>query len=207
MKNIQELIDMKNIIVLIGVLFLVGCFETQKIPGDLVKWVENPDNGLCREKTVGDFTIFAQYKPLSYIICSETRNKTLTEENYIARERELSGMEYFQVRLQTPNPDPLIYGGSDQNSYHMRNDFLMFGQKDHICLLRGADTVACSMYQFVNYQGLAPYADILLGFRSDSSKLDSDRELIYDDQVFGLGPVHFTFTSDEIESVPQLELN
>jgi hypothetical protein len=192
---------------MIGIVLFSGCFETRKPAGELLKWVEDPENGLRREKTVGDFEIIAQYKPLSYMICSESKNKTLTPDEYGKREKELNGMEYFQVRLKSPSPDPLIYGGGDQNVYHMRNDFLMFGQKDYVYLLRGEDTVSCSMYHFVNYQGLAPYADILLGFPSDTTDLNADRELVYDDQLFGLGPVHFTFTRDEIESVPQLELN
>jgi LSD1 subclass zinc finger protein len=115
-------------------------------------------------------------------------------------------MEYYQLRLLSDAPDPLLAGGADQNLWHQRNDFLMFGQRDFVYLLRGSDTVRCSMYQFVNYDGLAPYADIMLGFASDSISSTIDRELVYDDQVFGLGPVHFTFRSDEIESVPQLEI-
>ncbi|MCK6640918.1 MAG: hypothetical protein L6Q81_12625 [Bacteroidia bacterium] len=88
----------------------------------------------------------------------------------------------------------------------MRNNFLMFGQKDYISLLRGTDTIPCQLYHFVNYQGLTPYADILVGFKADTLA-ETDRELIYDDQIFGFGPLHYTFLSKEIESVPELELN
>jgi hypothetical protein len=99
-----------------------------------------------------------------------------------------------------------MHGSGDKNEYHIRNNFLMFGQKDFISLLRGNDTIPCQLYHFVNYQGLTPYADILVGFKSDSLS-NEDRELIYDDQIFGFGPLHYTFSSEEIKSVPELELN
>lgn len=197
---------MRNWFLFLGIMALVGCYETHRTAGELVKWVEDPDNGLRREKTINEFGIMAQYKPLSYIICNEAKGITLTPDEYAKREAELSGLEYFQVRLKSANPDPLLSGGGDQNIYHQRNNFLMFGQKDYVYLLRGEDTAYCAMYHFVNYQGLAPYADILLAFKSDTTESSSDRELVYDDQVFGLGPVHFTFTDNEIASVPQLEL-
>ena len=185
---------------------IAGCLENKKTVGEFVKWIENPENGLRRSKESEGFEVIAQYRPVAYIICSESKNKTLTPEQYEKRKLQLDGMEYYQVRLRSTLGDPLMFGSSDQNVYHMRNNYLMFGQKEDISLLRNNDTIPCSLYHFVNYQGLAPYADILLGFTADTT-FNGEHELIYNDRVFGFGPLHFTFTEDEIKSVPELILN
>lgn len=191
---------------MIAAICMIGCFETRKTAGEYVSWVENPDNGLRRTKELNGFSVIAQYRPLDYIICSESKNITLTNEDYERRKSELSGLEYYQVRLQATGSDPLMAGTSDQNMYHMRNNYLMFDQQMNISLLRNNDTIPCALYHFVNYQGLAPYADILLGFVADST-FAGDRELIYDDELFGFGPIHYTFSEDELNAVPELELN
>ena len=191
----------------LALLLILGCKHSRLLPADLVKWVEDPDHGLQKAKSVGDLNIIAQYRPIDYIIANELKGETPTTNWLSQRKSELSRMEYYQIRLKTSGADPLLAGNATQQDYHARNSFLMFGQKDYIYLVRDNDTLSCHLYHFVNYQGLAPYADIVLGFDAPAKESQSTRELIYDDQLFNLGPVHFSFTGKEITSVPQLALH
>lgn len=192
-------------IIFVGVLFY-SCSQDSLSPSEFMRWVEDPNNGLNKSKTIGAFELQIQYKPLEYIAVQEGRSELISESEVQTRIDELEGLDYYTLRIGSLEGTEMIQSGAvSEQEYQSRSFYFDALAFQDMKLVAGGDTLACVLYHFERNYGLAPYNNMVLAFEKPMHR-DSDRQFIFEDQVLGLGPVKFTIAYQDISSVPPLKL-
>ena len=192
---------------LIGVL-AVGCTTTRLAPIEFVKFTESPTNGLRVEGQTDNLTYTLQYRPLPYVAVMEHKQPQIPETLVDKRVKELTGMHYFLLRMQsnTNNADVLNFQSASLEDYQNRVSYFSFDFRNDLQLVDGQDTLSCKLYHFERRYGVTPYVEFMLGFPAADSAITAhqDKTLLIKNRVFGHRPLPITIQKDAINRVPQL---
>jgi hypothetical protein len=193
---------------------------TLKHPGSNISeymfWIEDKDNGVRVEKTIGKINFSAQYKPYEYMAIMELKNAALTEEKIKETAAAYEGLQYFTFKITATDEQKelLKVGVQSEQEYFSRLEYFSFEMQKDFRLIEGKDTLPCGLYHFERVYGLAPYATVVLGFPLKKEEQDSegkknyeDKTLGYTDKVFGTGNVYMTIKGENLNQMPELVIN
>ncbi|MGL4597190.1 MAG: hypothetical protein ACRCYO_06670 [Bacteroidia bacterium] len=189
-----------------ALLLLVSCERAVAVlgPEEYIRWVESKENGLYQEKTIGEIRYTVQYRPLDYVRLSEVENG-----DYAAamKTHATDRMQYYLLRVGKANGqgDVLVDGVQVDDAFHQKNAYLMFDFQQDLVLYQNGDTLHPKLYHYQNYQGLAPYVEMLIGFECQQAQMQTDRTFVVDDQVWESGLLKFEFEGSVIQSTPKVE--
>lgn len=176
-------------------------------PQEYVAWVQNPENGLKRNKEMNDITFSVQYKPLEYIVCIEERKPEIEDSIVKQKVNELSDMQYFDLRISLNEGagELLKYKLTSQQQYSQRVDYFAFGMQKDIILVEGKDTIPCALYHFERAYDVTPTSTFLLGFNLSKKVSSENKTLIIYDRTFNKGMIKIAFDKNELEKLPKLK--
>ena len=160
---------------------LTSCGAPKEVDAsEYILHVEDPANGLYVSKTIEEIEFSLQYKPEDYQLLRMGADK--------ARAQGTEGIkaDCFNLRVAVPRSvgAPLNYLRANSPLQTDLVSYLSFGLQDDIFLVRGADTVNCSMSQFVRNYQLAPHLDFALTFPGTTNSNAEDLQVIIEDKAF-----------------------
>ena len=193
------------------ILILFFLSECSTTPANLsadkyIGWLSEESNGLFKKKTIGEITVFAQYRSPEAMALIRTGNNPTPEEWKTAKEAS-GNMQYYLVsyRLNKSNQDILKYNLSEESEYFARSNYLAFGIDKDVYVLSGKDSLTCRLHQFTPHYGLSPKADIIFAFDEPDSLKKNNHTLVIEDQLFGLGILRFEFEAEHLQEIPTLQ--
>lgn len=205
------MINMKYALLLvIGLLILISCHEeTILSPAKYVEWVKDPSNGLLQSKAVNEFEFTVQYKPLDFIVAQEERTNELSKTILNSRKKEL-GTDYlyynFRIKNREGNLSPVGSGAHSEQEYQRRLGYFTFDMQEDLYLLHGADTLPCTLFQFVRNYDIAPYVEFALGFKKDpKTTINQDITFVFEDRILGIGITKLLFDKQNFENTPTIK--
>ncbi len=193
---------------------LVSLFNDKKtipyslLPSELVDWVQDVNNGLKQEKTIGEISFSLQYKPYSYIISMEERSDSISASIVGSKTKELEGMEYydFKIKLNNGSGEVLKYNLSSVEEYAKRVEYFSFQMNKDLWLVEGSDSIPCSLFHFERGYDAAPYSTFLLGFAHNKKpKTDNEISFVFQDRIFQKGIIKFSLNRSKLENIPKLK--
>jgi hypothetical protein len=186
--------------------WMTGCERAVSVlsPQEYMRWVESGKQGLYQEKTVDGIRYTLQYRPLDYVRLSEAENG---DYEAALKTHADDRMQYYLLRVGRADGqgDVLVDGVQVDQAFHQKNAYLMFDFQQDLVLYQGGDTLHPKLYHYQNYQGLAPYVEMLIGFESPQTQTQQDRTFQLDDQVWEAGLLKFEFEGSVIQSTPKVE--
>ncbi|BDS15411.1 hypothetical protein [Aureispira anguillae] len=195
------------IILIITIGLLSSCGNETLIPSDYVAWVNNPENGLLRKKTIHPLEVELLYKPIAYVIANEMRTNDIAEADYKQREKELAGMQYYTLKLSTAGgKDITTYQVNDNAQQQERLSYLSFAMQKDIKLIEGTDTLPCKLYHFERSYDLAAHRTFVLGFEQKEATKTANKTLVLDLPYFQTGPIKLNYKTSALEAIPNLKL-
>ncbi len=191
----------------IALLVLLGaCSAGSLEPTAYRSWVENAANGLKKVQTIGDYEFSLQYKPVDYVALVESRNPNITKQQVQQKQEELKDFQYYNLRIKTNVGTELLASNiTQEDEYYGRLNYFVTYAQDDIQLYQGKDTIACGLYLFERNYGLAPYNNIVIGFKSNDTQ--TEKTIVFNDRVLGTGPVKFKIRKEDLANIPQLKTN
>ncbi|HVD97456.1 MAG TPA: hypothetical protein VNB90_04570 [Cytophagaceae bacterium] len=195
-----------KILILLLFVALASC-NSPKSPVELQKWVEENDHGLNKKKSIGEYQLEFQYKPLSYVLCKEAQ-PGWNAKNYKAREDELKGLEYYDVLLSVDGAKDIVsyQNESKDQQFYDKQYYLSFGFQNDIWLETDSVRVPCVLYHFERTYDLSNKRKIVLAFQLPENQKQKDRVLVINGERLGFGIVRTIFENNDIQSVPELDL-
>ncbi len=182
----------------------VGCSKEEVLPSELVKWVDNPENGLKQEKSLGDVSFIALYKPHDYMVVNEFKSDVIEQADLDQRKEELKGLQHYNFRIKSNmGGDVVMNGIEDQQEYFNRVGYYSFDAQYDFQLVEDQDTLPCVLFNFVRTHGVAPYVDFALAFDANGEEI-KNKQLLLKDRVFTHDYIKFDFSKEDIEEVPTL---
>jgi hypothetical protein len=176
------------------------------VPAEFMAWVTNKENGLKVEKTIGEFTYTAQYKPLPYVALLDLQKENVSSTELNKKMEEYSGLQYFTLQISTESQQELLKKDlTETNEYYSRIQYFSFDMQKDLKLIDGKDTLNCELFHFERVFGLAPYARFVLGFPKTEHK--EDKTLFLDEKIFGSGKIYLTIQAKNNNQLPVVITN
>lgn len=214
MQGIKEIISILLFIV------LISCSESSVLNEiDYMNYIIDEDNGLNNSKEINELEFQLQYEPINYKILKKIKDRVFTNDQYKNELEKFEGSQYFlfKIRLKDKNADLLKYQSSGQIEYANRVQYFSYNIQDNFLLVEGSDSLKCKLFHFERNFGISPYATFLLGFDSNDELTESeysfkenvkeDKTLVYNDVVFGVGPIKYNIKAKDINNIPELTIN
>lgn len=182
--------------------------DSLSIP-EYVDHVEDSEGRFYQQRTIGDYIFELQFKPVDYVIIKEHGTDPITREEYNNAKSDFDGMMYFTLKIGTKDKSfsPLRYLCSNSANCSQVIEYMSFKLEKDICLLSGNETIPCGLFHFERAYELSPYNTFLLGFSNENISKKEDVVFVYNDSLFGSGPVNFRIKRETINSIPNLKIN
>lgn len=195
-------------IILLAGLALPGCSRSKATPEEYVAYVNGKENGLTQTKEVSPYVISVQYRPLPFEFISNTDPDMLNAQGLEKALSDNKGLEYYLMKIGSTDKktDALANGIDDTRYYQERISQLISGIETRMKLVAGTDTFPCVMHHYERNYQMADFHNVLLVFETGNIENNSDKTIIYNDDMLGIGRLSFTFSRSDIEHVPQLTL-
>ena len=175
---------------------------------EYVKWVENKDNGLKSQRTIDHFLYTVQYQPSQYMVMKDVRDATISQNEMDEKAKEYDPYQFyaFTIKDTTGTDELLKLDIRSSEEYYARIDYFSNGMQRNVFLIDDKDTLPCVMFHFERSFGLAPECRFMLGFnKSKKNKYEnSDKVLVYEDNVFGTGIIKIRIDGDQLKKLPLL---
>lgn len=183
---------------------------------EYVRWVENIENGLKKEKKIDQFAYRVFYKPAEYIALRENRDaiENFSPDAIIKRANDLENYYQFNFDIvsvdgQTSVLQHNLSGG--QQEYGARINYLISHAQQDFKLVHGQDTLPCINYHFEQTFGLSSLNTIVLGFEKPkdtqkNTEAEEDIQLIFSNRLFNTGDIKFLFSKNKLAQIPRLKL-
>ena len=160
---------------------------------------------------MGDFIFTLQYKPSDYILLKENNLATLDMNKWEKEKKEIEGLIQLNLKIESKdsNKEMLQIGATSVQEYTERIQYFSYDAQKDIFLIDGKDTLPCILYHFERSYNLAPYSNLVLGFKS-SKKFGEDQQdkiISFDDQALRQGKINFIIKATNLKNIPSLKLN
>lgn len=193
--------ESKNFLAMVFFLSLFSCGSSEKTldeHGNSVQvsetrpiTIKNEDlavvaikEGLSKTRKLGNYLVNCRYFPLE-------------------ASKNAKGMQ-FNLSISRPdNPQDLLkLISSDQEQYAKYLKYFSFKAFQDVALVHDGDTIPSIGNIMVRDYGVKPSIDLVFYFDQEVKTLDKETKFVFDDAVFGLGRIKFTFNKlSEIQLV------
>lgn len=196
-----------NWLVIVAVSLLLASCSSSLSPSEYVKWVADEDNGLVKTKSIEEISVKVQYKPLPYIIASEMRTNDIESQAYKTREKELEGMQYYNLVLDiTDARNILNYKVSDMGGQQARIQYLSFGMQQDIYLEEDGKELPCKLFHFERNYNITKERTFLLAFEQNKNTETKDKTLVINSPVLNTGPIKVKFLAKDLAQLPTMKI-
>ncbi len=173
---------------------------------EFIRWNKNAENGLTAEAKAGDFHFKAMYQPQEWVALKNHKKGLPTLTVWEEEMREHENFQYFNVQISAPGkPNFLKASLRRENEYYERLAYFSSFAQNDFSLVEGKDTLPCTMYHMERNYGIQPFQTLLLGFKNTPNQETQDKELIFQDRILGIEPVHFTIAKNNLQQIPKLK--
>ncbi len=181
------------------VLFLTGCSQALDHKAYMA-YVSNPENGLVKTRTVGDFEVSVRYEPADFIIAGE-QEKGSVDSEFKSSAHEF---EHFQFRIKLKQGGNILnYKSTSMINQNSRINHFSFNARQDFKIISGGKAYPCKLTYYSRNYNLTPTVDISLVF--DRIPLADDWQLVYTDQQFDLGRIKFLLKQNHLADLPTLK--
>ncbi len=189
---------------------LASCSGPEKLdPRGYLEWIGASENGLKKEKEFDEVTIGLLYQPAEYQALKERWNGTASDldtSNWSLRVGGLNEQLNFHFRIKSNSQvHPLELEGDRDPYFDRLQYYLTSAQRDFILVVDQQDTLECKLYHYERNYGTAPIMDMQVTFERPA-QWGEELQFIYNDPLLGIGKINFTYSQDEITTIPTLAL-
>ena len=187
-------------------MLLPSCSQKEVTVSEYLNWVKNPENGLVVSKEFENYKISLFYKPVEFIAINEQKTTTIDTTVFFSRLKQLNEFQYYTLKIESlTGEDVLSTNISTEQEYFDRLYYFTDVLEYDLMLEENNDTLSCQLCHFERNYGVAPYNNIDLGFTS--SEIQTDKTLVFNDQVLGLGKIKLKIAKKDIDNIPKIKLN
>ena len=177
---------------------------------DCYQWINNPENGLVKERVQGNIKYVLKYIPAEISAIKELGEGaewTQTEFNKVLAEYNESITFVLKI-----GPDPeheqqfdiMMAGIGNYEGYAARIKQMNFGLKENLTLSVNGKNYAPVLAELESVYGISKHRNIYLVFgpsKDDSSFFEAEKYVLtYDDPIFDTGINHFVIQSKDIDN-------
>lgn len=186
---------LKYIVLLIALPFFYSCKKTLS-KEELRTYILDPENGLCREKTISGLKFQLVYFPASLSQSYNSNSKNSGTSDY----------DYFILKIKSgqQNRSPLKTRSKSEKEYMNRLYYAQTQMKNDFIVRCGEKKYPCLSLEYEDDHNLAGEMKVIIAFR----KMHSENDIVieYEDNLFGQGIINFKFNNRTLTNIPDLKI-
>lgn len=203
---------LKGIGCLLSILLLTSCGREILAPKEYVNFIRSEKSGLLVSKTIDGFEFSLLYKPCEYIALMQDKDESMSKAALDEKIKPMEGMQYYTFTIKTESGQELMREGINaENEYYERLDYIVSYMQNDLTLIDGKDTLPCTLFHYERNYNVAPQNNFVLGFEKPKAAAGAnaatDKTLVFNDQILGIGKLMLTINSSAIQNIPQLKLS
>lgn len=171
-----------------------------------VEYINDPKNGLIKEKNVNHVQMKLWYKPTGFLVEQHIGNNKPTPGLIDSLRKHYAQYMYFVLSMSKNNQEILNHLAADRARFGAMVNQLAFGMGEKVTLVQNhEDTLQLADYHYARMYGVGTSTDILFAFKK--GKLEKNGELVFYLQDFGLltGNTKYKFRNKDIINIPELK--
>lgn len=185
-------------------IFLFSSCTGSLEPSELITWIETPENDCVQESELSAFKLRASILPSSLMAYKQLHilQERYDDSAFDALEKEYQKGVYFKFSLD--------FSDSSQQAksfFETHTDYLNFYIARDLFLIKGGDTLICSVANLERSANFTPHLNYELAFDTGEvpNENPQDLTLIYSGELSENKPVTFLFTASAINDIPTLK--
>jgi hypothetical protein len=191
---------------LVFFILIVSCGNSIS-PSEYIAYVDSEENGLVKIWTQNDLELTCQFLPHEYIALKQFNKSTLKKEPFFETLAEIDSSLQFKLTFENKAQNNFLKNNyTTGEEYNRSVMYLSYDIGADLTLVKGVDSVKCSLFHHERTYGNTPYETLLISFASKFDDTDQ-LQLIFRDRVFGFGTVKFLFKTADIRNVPILDFS
>lgn len=156
-------------------------------------------------------TYSLQYEPVNYCVMLEERSFSIPKETFEAEYNRFKGLEHYIFRIDRASMDTLTNKISDTSKYKKAiTDYFDFWLQKDIKLIKGTDTIPCSICQPDANTNISQYYTFSIGFYNGDNRNtasdQADRTFLYNNKILHTGNVLLHIKGKDIKHIPGLKM-
>lgn len=172
------------------VLFFVSCDPDKLGKKEFITWC---NSNLTETKEFNQLKIDARILPEEYFVASDNRE----------RNTGLTQNIYASVKFYQKDGEESLFGKYNSKEFQDRLNYFVENAKKDFQLVSNQDTFSPQLYHFERYYNLANFSIVNLVFEVPRKNYYQSNSLVYNDQIFNIGKIAFSFDHFNSE-IPQL---
>lgn len=179
---------------------IISCTKSDLAPAELIKWIENKENGLIKEETIDGAKYTISLHPSQYM-----KARAIIEKDsfMLANYKDHNYSVVVKMEPSDNQTQFLILGAIDKSEPFGRINYYLNGIQNDIKVLNGEDTLAVENLVYERLYNVSPAQLILFGF--DVKNIAKPIKIIIDDRAIGTGKMQFEFNEKTLQSIPQIK--
>ncbi len=176
----------------------------------LTKYISIPENGLAKEKTVGDITFKLKYLPPDYLIYNQLDlTQTVNRQMIDSLGKRYKSSVTFLLSIgpdERGNFDITKYGINNYEQFAKQLEQLCFSTRDWIIIRDDkGNEFKPSIVHMENINALEKYRNVIVVFDTGNYLADNF-SFIFSDELFNTGINKFYFKASDINGIPKIIL-
>lgn len=198
------------IILLLATVGLISCTGSKVKPEEFARYMNDPSNGLSKERKVNGITIRVKYLPASLLAYKEFKSLEMQDASLYdsLRTTYISGHNFVMEIIPDSQEDLMLKDIHSETEYKERVNLMNFNLKEYLELSVNGETIPASIANLENTYGLQNGRKVMVVFpkKSSDKKENSDVQFTFQDEIYATGINHFTFSSKDLEAIPDIKL-
>ncbi len=191
-------------------LTITSCANNDLGSKNLLRSINDPENGLVKTKSANHLVLTAKYLPANYLALKES--KITSSEHYDSLFKYYSGFKTFLLTISpdSDESDLMFYKITNKAEYKERVHELNFNMSSFISLKTTNNEYFPVLHSLENTYELSKKVSLYLVFAADVDHSDlltaSKLDLVFYDELFDTGISHFIFNKEQLDVISRLRI-
>jgi hypothetical protein len=193
-------------------LLLFSCTKNQLTPAAFLKYINDPENGLSKERKIEALNIKLKYLPPGYLAYKEYKDIGVKGQQQLDSIQKLYANSLTFVMELSPEDqkaqDVMLQDIQSEEEFKERVNTMNFNMKEFLELEIEGKTLSPTIANLENIYGLKNSRKIIIVFPVEIEKIKKGKNLkfTYVDEIYATGVNNFEFLSDDLVNVPSIKL-
>ncbi|MFN3402660.1 MAG: hypothetical protein ACK40G_01105 [Cytophagaceae bacterium] len=204
---------MKHYLLFILILFS-SCKSDFTSEKQMHAWINNPENGIIKSKTIGDLSYTIKYLPPEFLAFNELKRSEKTSQAYIDSlilyyNGSLTFLLTIEVKDAPNGNSPLTMNINNYAEYKDRIEKLNFELDDFLTLVVNEKNFKPLVWTLENTYNIGNKSNLFIVFgdnvNGENLLNNQNLELVFNDELFMTGINKFNFDTEKMKNIPSIK--
>jgi hypothetical protein len=193
-------------------MLMSGCQRELKDMKAVYGWINAPEHGMVKTKTVEGIKLTVKYLPAEYLALKETKEDQAGRQTYDSLLKVYKGSHTFLLSIASSedevNNDPMYQGLEDYSAYKRRALTMNFDMNEYVSIKTSTQEFRPVLTSMENTYSLKGQRNIYMVFTDTATDTElmneKELDLVFNDEIFETGINHFVFEQSDLQSIPAI---